>query len=248
MAKYHIEPNLLRKRVVLLTGAGDGIGAAVAEALAAYGARVILLGRTLKKLENVYTKIVDAGHPVPLVLAMELRTATENHYEALAKQIEQKFGRLDGLIHNAAVLGTLTPIQHYDARLWAHIFHVNVHAAFMLTKACLPLLKLSREASILFSSANVGHRGQAYWGAYAASKAATDNLAQVLAEELEVNTSVRVNCIDPGAVRTRMHSLAYPGKDPIALLDPTDITKVYLYLMGPNSSGITGERFHAQDR
>jgi NAD(P)-dependent dehydrogenase (short-subunit alcohol dehydrogenase family) len=116
----------------------------------------------------------------------------------------------------------------------------------MLTKACIPLLKKGNEASLIFTTANVGFRGQAYWGAYAASKAATINLMEVLAEELEVNTDIRVNCIDPGPVRTRVHTSAYPGDDPSKVPAPEEITGVYLYLMGMDSAGVTGERFNAQ--
>ena len=243
MQEYHPQPNLLKDRVVLVTGAGDGIGAAVAQAYTAHGATVILLGRTQKKLEVVYDLIEKAGYTQPAIYPLELQLATPQDYKILAETIHQEFGRLDGLLHNAAVLGTLTPIEHYDNRLWAHVLHVNLNAPFMLTKACLPLLKKSGEASIIFTSANVGYRGQAYWGAYAVSKAATENLMEILAEELEVNTNIRVNSIDPGRVRTRMNALAYPGDNPNDLPLPKDITPVYLYLMGPDSSGIIGERF-----
>lgn len=245
MAKYQAPANLLKDRIILVTGAGDGIGTAVAEAYAAHGATVILLGRTQKKLEAVYDRIVEAGNPQPAIMPFDLQTATEHLHQLLAAKLEQTFGHLDGLLNNAAILGTLTPIEHYNDQLWQKVFQVNCHAPFLLTKVCLPLLKKSDDASLLFSTANVGHRGQAYWGAYAASKAALENFAQILAEELEVNTTIRVNCIDPGRVRTRMHALAYPGKDPNDAADPKDITNVYLYLMGRDSSGITGERFPA---
>jgi NAD(P)-dependent dehydrogenase (short-subunit alcohol dehydrogenase family) len=246
MAKYIPEKDLLKDRVILVTGAGDGIGAAVAKDYAKHGATVILLGRTQKKLEKVYDDIVAAGWSEPAIYPIELQSATPKDYALMAKTIHEEFGRLDGLLHNAATLGTLTPIEHYDPRLWIHVMHVNVNAAFMMTKACLPLLKKGKEASLIFTTAAVGFRGQAYWGAYAASKAATINLMEVLAEELEVNTDIRVNCIDPGPVRTRMHTAAYPGKNTNEVPPPKDITGVYLYLMGPESSGVTGERFNAQ--
>jgi len=243
MQVYHPINNLLKDRVILVTGAGDGIGAAVAQDYAKYGATVILLGRTQKKLEKVYDLIEDAGYPQPAIYPLELQLATPKDYKILAATIQREFGRLDGLVHNAAVLGTLTPLEHYDNRLWAHVLHVNLNAPFMLTKACLPLLKEAEEASIIFTSANVGYKGQAYWGAYAVSKAAVENLMEILSEELEVNTNIRVNSVDPGRVRTRMNALAYPGDDPNTLPSPKDITAVYLYLMGPDSSGVTGERF-----
>ena len=243
MQEYHPPKGLLNDKVILVTGAGDGIGAAVAQDLAKYGATVILLGRTQKKLEAVYDLIENAGYPQPAIYPLELQLATPKDYKILAATIHKEFGRLDGLLHNAAVLGTLTPIEHYDNRLWAHVLHVNLNAPFMMTKACLPLLKKAKEASVIFTSANVGYKGQAYWGAYAVSKAATENLMEILSEELEVNTNIRVNSVDPGRVRTRMNALAYPGDDPSDVPPPKDITAVYLYLLGPDSEGVTGERF-----
>jgi len=243
MQEYHPSPDLLKGRVILVTGAGDGIGAAAAQELAKHGATVVLLGRTQKKLEAVYDLIEQAGYTQPAIYPMELQLATPKEYKVLAATIHREFGRLDGLLHNAAVLGTLTPIEHYDNRLWAHVLHVNLNAPFMLTKACLPLLKKSPEASVVFTSANVGYKGQAYWGAYAVSKAASENLMEILSEELEVNTNIRVNSIDPGRVRTRMNALAYPGDNPSKLPTPRQIMAVYLYLMGPDSTGVTGERF-----
>ena len=243
MQEYHPPKGLLNDKVILVTGAGDGIGAAVAQDLAKFGATVILLGRTQKKLEAVYDLIENAGYPQPAIYPMELQLATPKDYKILAATIHKEFGRLDGLLHNAAVLGTLTPIEHYDNRLWAHVIHVNLNAPFMMTKACLPLLKKANEASIVFTSANVGYKGQAYWGAYAVSKAATENLMEILSEELEVNTNIRVNSVDPGRVRTRMNALAYPGDNPADIPDPKDITAVYLYLLGRDSEGVTGERF-----
>lgn len=243
MQEYHPPKGLLNDKVILVTGAGDGIGAAVSMDLARYGATVILLGRTQKKLEAVYDKIENAGYPQPAIYPLELQLATPKDYKILAATIHKEFGRLDGLLHNAAVLGTLTPIEHYDNRLWAHVLHVNLNAPFMMTKACLPLLKKAKDASIVFTSANVGYKGQAYWGAYAVSKAATENLMEILAEELEVNTNIRVNSVDPGRVRTRMNALAYPGDNPADIPEPKDITPVYLYLFGSDSEGVTGERF-----
>lgn len=243
---YHPKPHCLKNRTIIVTGAGDGIGAAVSKAYASFGATVILLGRTQKKLEKVYDEIVEAGHPEPAIYPMELQTAMPVEYESLAQTIKAEFGNLDGLLHNAATLGTLTPIEHYDTRLWMHIMQVNINSVFFLTKTCLPLLKIKPDASIIFSMANVGYKGQAYWGAYAASKAATNNLMEVLAEELEVNTSVRVNCLDPGMVRTRMHALAYPGVDPTEIATPEQILNTYIYLMSEESAGVTGERFSAQ--
>lgn len=247
MATYNPALDLLEGKNILVTGAGDGIGAAVSKDLARHGATVILLGRSQEKLEQIYDEIEQAGYAQPAIYPLDLNTATHNDYVLLGKTLSSEFGHLDGLLQNAGVLGNLSPLEHYDLRIWRQVMHINLTAPLILTKVCLPLLKKAEDASIIFTSANVGFRGQAYWGAYSVSKAGINNLAEILAEELEVNTSIRVNVIDPGTVKTKMHSQAYPGDNDIQAADPDNITAVYVYLMGPDSSGVTGERFHAQD-
>ena len=239
-------PDCLNDKIILVSGAGDGIGRAVAIDYAAHGATVILLGRTQKKLEKVYDEIESAGYPQPAIYPLELQTAKPKDYRLLADTLTQEFGRLDGLLHNAAVLGTLTPLEHYDLRLWSHVVQVNLNAPYLLTRVCIPLLKKSDEASVIFTSANVGIRGQAYWGAYAITKAANENMMQILAEEFEANTNIRVNSIDPGQVRTRMHALAYPGSNPEDVPTPESITNMYVYLMSNECDGMTGEHIKAQ--
>lgn len=231
----------------MITGAGDGVGAAVSQDFAKYGATVILVGKSQGKLEHVYDAIEHQGYPQPAIYPMDFLTATHKDYLAMAKTLTDEFGRLDGLLHNAAMLGNLAPLEHYDLRLWHDTLHVNLSAPYVLTKVCLPLLRASDEASVIMTSANVGFRGQAYWGAYAVSKAGLNNVAEILAEELEVNTNIRVNIIDPGTVKTAMHNQAYPGDPANGVALPTEITSIYLYLMGADSSGVTGERFHAQE-
>ena len=236
---------------MLVTGAGSGIGRAVALALAQGGAQVILLGRTVKKLEAVHAEIAklakeNSGIPEASIVPLDLERALAADYEAVAAAIEQRYGRLDGLLHNAALLGTLTPIEQYEVPLFMRVMHVNVTAAFVLTQYLLPLLRKSADASVLFTSSGVGARGRAYWGAYAISKFAVEGMAQVLAPELESNTQVRVNIIDPGKVRTPMRRAAYPSEDQQTLPTPESLTAPYLALLGPASRGITGQRFQAQ--
>ncbi|HEY5701821.1 MAG TPA: YciK family oxidoreductase [Gammaproteobacteria bacterium] len=233
----------LRDRVILITGAGDGIGKAVALACARYGATVILLGRTVKKLEKVYDAIVAAGGAQPAIYPMDLLGATAQHFEELAENIGQAFGRLDGLLHNAAYLGALTSIDNADPGEWAKVFQVNTHAPFMLTRACLPILNQSNDASIVFTGASQSRPGKAYWGAYAASKAAAQCLMEVLADELESNANIRVNSIDPGPTRTRLRSVAYPAENPGTLKTAEDIAGRYVYLLGPESKPANGARF-----
>ena len=240
---YFPETKLLQDRKILVTGATNGIGATAAKTFAAHGATVILLGRNIKSLEIIYDIIVDAGHPQPAIYPLDLEGATDNDYEKLAQEIENEFYCLDGLLHNAARLDALMPIEQYDLKMWARLMQVNLTAPFLLTRACIPLMKKSADASMIFTSSGVAHRGRAYWGAYAASKAAGDNLMETLADELETNTNIRVNSIDPGAVRTKMRKLAFPGEDSLTLPEPKDIMATYLYLMGKDSKGQTGNIF-----
>jgi NAD(P)-dependent dehydrogenase (short-subunit alcohol dehydrogenase family) len=246
IASYSPAADLLHGRVILVTGAGAGIGAAAARTFAAHGATVVLLGRTVRKLEKIYDEIESAGHPQPAIYPMNLEGAKPEDYGDLAKTLDKEFGRLDGLLHNAALLGTLSPLELYDLKTWSRVLHVNLNAPFLMTRACLSVLKNSNDASVVFTGSAVGRHGKAYWGAYGISKAADENLMQIFADELETNTSIRVNSIDPGAVRTEMRARAYPGEDPQTLPSPEEIMNAYLYLMGPDSKGSTGQQFNAQ--
>ncbi|HET7369910.1 MAG TPA: YciK family oxidoreductase [Gammaproteobacteria bacterium] len=243
---YQPTPDLLKDRVILITGAGDGIGRAVAESFAAHGATAILLGRTTKKLEATYDAIMAADGPEPAIYPLDLEGANEADYHDLADNIQKEYGRLDGLLHNAGILGILSPIEHYDVATWQRVMHINVNAAFVLTQACLPLLYDSKDGSVVFTSSGVGRKGRAYWGAYAASKFATEGMMQILADETESRGTVRVNSINPGATRTKMRLAAYPAEDRSKLPEPKDIVGTYLYLFGPDSKGISGQTFDCQ--
>jgi len=240
---WQARDDYLRQRIILVTGAGSGIGAAVAVACARHGATVILLDKIVRNLEQVYDAIETAGGPQAAIYPMNLEGAAEKDYVDLGATLEKEFGRLDGLLHNAALLGALIPIANFETELWYKILQVNLNAPFLLTRVCLPLLTKSADASVLFNSDHAGRKGKAYWGAYAASKAATENFMQVLADELEANTPVRVNSIDPGPVATPLRALAYPGEDPATLAAPQDVVRPFLYLLGPDSKGISGQQF-----
>ncbi|NIR28816.1 MAG: YciK family oxidoreductase [Gammaproteobacteria bacterium] len=246
MRSYAPGPDLLAGRVILVTGAGEGIGRAASRAFAAHGATAVLLGRSVPALEAVYDAIADAGHPEPAIYPMDLEGASPPHYEELAERVGGEFGRLDGLLHNAAILGTLTALERYDVELWARVMQVNLHAPFLLTRSCLALLRRSRDASLLFTSAHVGRRGRAYWGAYGVSQFAVEGMMQTLADELEASPHIRVNSIDPGPVNTRMRAEAYPVEDKRALATPESIMPAYLFLMGPDSRGVSGRALSAQ--
>jgi NAD(P)-dependent dehydrogenase (short-subunit alcohol dehydrogenase family) len=243
---YTYPADLLEGRIILVTGASDGIGRALAIHAAGHGARVILHGRNAAKLESVYDEIEALdGAPRPAIAVLDLATAGSEAYTSLADSLTDEFGRLDGLVNNASILGERYSIEQYDAALWQKVMHVNVTATFAITQVCLPLLHQSGDASIIFTSSGVGRVGKPFWGAYAVSKFATEGLSQVLASEQE-HGSIRVNCINPGPVRTAMRRAAYPAEDRDALKTAAEILPTYMYLLGPDSKGVTGRSLDAQ--
>lgn len=245
-AGYVPAADLLKDKTIMVTGAGDGIGRAAALAYAAHGATVILVGRTESKLEAVYDQIEAAGRPRPALVAMDFAAASEENYIHLAEGLAGEFGHLDGLLHNASVLGERRPIESASWKAWEEVMQVNVNAQFLLTRYMLPLLQAAPSASVIFTSSGVGRVGKAYWGAYAVSKFATEGFMQVLASELENTSQIRVNCINPGATNTAMRRAAYPAEEPRTNPSPEGIMGVYLYLMGADSAGVTGVSFNAQ--
>ena len=246
MFDYTARPDLLQGRIILITGAGRGIGAAAALSYAAHGATVLLLGKTEDNLNEVYDQIEAAGYPQAAVIPFNLETALAHQYDELAAMVEREFGHLDGLLHNAAILGPRTPLEQLSGDNFMRVMQVNVNAMFMLTSTLLPLLKLSEDASVVFTSSSVGRKGRAYWGAYGVSKFATEGLMQTLADEVEGVAPVRANSVNPGATRTGMRAQAYPGENPASNPLPEAIMPVYLYLMGPDSRGVNGQAFDAQ--
>jgi NAD(P)-dependent dehydrogenase (short-subunit alcohol dehydrogenase family) len=243
---YEYADDLLRDRIILITGASDGIGKALALRAAALGAQVVLHGRNVKKLEKVYDELeAIEGAPRPSIAVIDLASANSESYTSLANSIEQEFGRLDGLVLNAGILGDRFSIEQYDAVLWQRVMHVNVTAAFAMTQVLLPLLHKSDDASVIFTSSGVGRIGRAFWGAYAVSKFATEGLSQVLADENRQG-NLRSNCINPGGTRTGMRLAAYPAEDRDKLKRPEEILAPYIYLLGPDSKGVTGQSIDAQ--
>ncbi len=235
----------LRGRVVAVTGAGDGIGRAVALAAASAGAELVLIGHTVRKLEQVHGEIAALGRAEASIAPLDLDEAVASDYDRLAAALRERYGRLDGLVHNAAILGTLAPIEHYDVPTWCRVLHVNLTAAFALTQVLLPALHASTDASIIFTSSGVARRPRAYWGAYAVSKAGVEAFAALLAQELET-TGARVNVLNPGAVRTRMRAQAFPAEDARTLSAPEDIVAPYLWLLSAASRGVTGQSLDCQ--
>lgn len=246
MHDYQPSPDLLRERVILVTGAAAGIGRAAARAFADYGARVILLDRERDPLDSLYDEIEAAGGPEPAIFPFDLQTHEEGAYLGLAATLEGAFHHLDGLLHNAAVAPLLSRIDDYDLSLWDQVLQVNLTAPFLLTQACLPLLRRAQDASVVFTSDRVGRAGRAYWGAYGVAKFGLEGLMQILAEETRDTSPIRVNSIDPGPVRTQLRARLYPGEAHERLAAPDAILSLYLYLMGPDSLGVTGQALSAQ--
>lgn len=242
MQDYQPKQALLKDRNILVTGAGSGIGRAVARAFAEYGATVILLGRNKGKLEETYDSIEAAECPTPALIPFDLEKAPTNDYYALGETLHNEFGALHGLVHCAAQLSLLSRIDDYDLETWNKVIQVNLTAPFILTQACLPLLRRADDASVIFTSDRIGRKGKAYWGAYAVSKSGIEGLMETLADELE-NSHIRVNSIAPGPTRTALRAWAFPGEDPQNLPRPESRVMNYLYLAGPDSAGITGMKF-----
>lgn len=243
---YQAREGLLKDRVILVTGASDGIGKALATRCAELDATVILHGRNVSKLESVYDDIVAIdGAQRPSIACMDLATADGEAYSSLAESIEQQFGRLDGLVNNASILGDRMALDQYDIGTFQRVMHINLTATFAVTQVCIPLLRQSEDASVIFTSSGVGRKGRAFWGAYSISKFGTEAMMQILADENRAG-KLRFNCINPGAVRTKMRLEAYPAEDREKLKTPEEILGPYLYLLGPDSVGVTGESLDAQ--
>lgn len=239
----------LAGRVILVTGAGDGIGRAVAVECARHGATVVLLGRTQAKLEQTYDAIEQLGAPRPAILPLDLGASTVAEFVGVAETLHAEYGRLDGLAHVAGVLGARTPLDHYDAKVWTHVLAVNLTAPFLLTQALLPLLRKGRTPSVVFTSSGVGRKGRAFWGAYAASKFGLEGLMQVWADECDGgSTPVRMNSLNPGPVRTKMRLEAYPGEDRDKLATPEAIAPAFVYLLSDAAAGKTGRAFELATR
>lgn len=242
---YQPQRHLLKDRIILVTGASDGIGREAALTYARYSASVILLGRNDEKLRAVAQEIEREGGIPARWFTLDLLTCTPQACQQLAQQISMHYPRLDGVLHNAGLLGDICPMDEQKPEVWQQVMQVNVNGTFMLTQALLPLLLRSESGSLVFTSSSVGRQGRANWGAYAVSKFATEGMMQVLADEYQ-SRHLRVNCINPGGTRTGMRASAFPTEDPLKLKTPADIMPVYLWLMGDDSRRKTGMTFDAQ--
>ena len=244
--RYQPDPNCLQDKVILVTGAGDGIGHAAAKTFAFYGADVVLVGRTRSKLESVFDWITTETSTRPVIVPCDLHKLDDGSADALHDSIADGYGRLDGLLHNASALGPRVPIALYPSTQWQQVMQVNVFAPFLLTRTLLPLMNAATAASVVMTSSTVGRKGRAYWGAYAVSKHALEGLMEVLADEHEHAGVVRINSVNPGATRTAMRAAAYPAEDPATISRPEAKMDILVYLMADASIGITGRALDAR--
>ncbi|MBP2166864.1 NAD(P)-dependent dehydrogenase (short-subunit alcohol dehydrogenase family) [Erwinia toletana] len=242
---YQPKSDLLNHRIILVTGASDGIGREAALTYARYGAELVLLGRNAQKLQQVSDEVNALGKGSARWFTLDMEQATPESCQQLAETVGQHYPRLDGVLHNAGVLGDIVPLEQLQPAVWQQVMQVNVDATFFLTQALLPLLLKSDSGSLVFTSSSVGRTGRAGWGAYAVSKFATEGMMQVLADEYD-SRHLRVNCINPGGTRTKMRASAFPQEDAAKLKTPADIMPLYLYLMGDDSRRKTGVSYDAQ--
>lgn len=244
---FEIHEQSLSDKVILVTGAGDGIGRTAAITFAQAGAEVILLGKTVNKLEKVHDDILEMGCKQPCILPLDLRGATDSDYQGMASTISGQFKKLDGVLFNASVLGNLCPFEQIKTSEYEEVMQVNLNSQFLIVKSLLPLLRQTGLASVAFTTSTVGRTGRAFWGTYSISKFATEGMMQVLADEHK-NSTLRFNCINPGATRTNMRAKAFPAEDPKTLKTADDIMPTYVYLMSDISRGITGQSLDCQPK
>jgi NAD(P)-dependent dehydrogenase (short-subunit alcohol dehydrogenase family) len=235
----------MQGRVILVTGAGSGLGSVAAQACAAEGACVVLLDKIVSRLEKLHDDIVAAGHTQPAIYPLDLSKATEADYAELAEILQNQFGMLHGLLHSAADLGTPGPLADIKSTQWDNLLKVNLCAAHGLTRALLPLLQAAGDASVVFTSDSSARLGKAYWGAYGVAKIALEGLARMWAEELESAGLVRVNVLVPGPVNSPMRRRSHPGELAELNPPPDSMAGRYVHLLGPASRGVHGQIIQA---
>lgn len=245
-AEWMSAPNELEGKTILVTGATGGIGRAVSVACAAAGAEVLLQGRNEAALDALYDDIMALSGSAPGIVPLDLQVQDPAIYDTLRDELASAGGKLDGLIHNASVLGERRALAQTSPQSWNEVIQVNLTAQFLLTRALMPLLEAAPLASVLLTSSGVGRKGKAYWGAYAVSKFATEGFMQVLADELGETSNIRVNSLNPGAMNTRMRRAAYPGEPPDNNPAPEALSHHWVYLMSDASRHLHGQALSAQ--
>lgn len=227
---YNAKANCLKDKTILVTGAADGIGKAVTIALAEHGATVLMLDKKARHLEKLYDQIVQRGSNEPVILPIDLMDISPESATGLAQSVYDEVGHIDGLLHNAAELGSPSPLDQYDMAYWQSVMQINLQAPYLLTRAFLPLLKQAHTTNLIFTSADVGRNALAYWGAYAIAYAGLESQMTLWAEELENTSNIKVNSLDPGPVRTSFRRRSHPGESQESLVTPQKITPAYVKL------------------
>lgn len=238
-----VPPVDLHGRVVLVTGASGGLGSALSLALAARGATVVLHGRVVRKLESLYDAIVALGAPEPTILPLDLASAGPDDASTAASALAAQLGRLDALLHVAATLGSLGPLEHQSFDAWQRVLRVNVTAAMLLTRTLLPLLREAPDAAVVFTLDHRARDPRAYWGAYGASKAGLAALAATFADESDQRANLRVNAVIPGPMRSPLRMLTHPGEDKSVLPPPEALAPLYVHLVAGQSKADSGRAY-----
>jgi len=238
---YRPAGDLLRGRVILVTGASSGLGRAASLAYARHGATVALLARNEQRLEAVYDEILAAGGPEPAMFPFDLAQADARALELLAGTLGHHLGRLDGMLHSAHSFFSLTPLALQTLEQWLELFRVNLIAPFALTRACLPLLMEAPQASVVFSGDQHGHQPAAYWGGYAVAKAGLETLTRLWTDELDASPQLRINTLVPGPVASPLRARTHPGLPLDTPPGIDDVLPYYLYLMGPDGAQVRGQ-------
>lgn len=246
-SSYEAPSNALNDKTIIITGAGDGIGKQAAITFAKHGAELILLGKTVSKLESTYDEIVNNGGRQPAIVPIDFKGASLKNYQDMVTSIEGQYKKIDVVLFNASILGNLCPFHEIKESEFLDVNQVNLNSQFFMTQALLPLLKQNKNASVIYTTSSVGRTGRAFWGTYSISKFATEGMMQVLADEYQ-NSGIRFNCINPGATRTSMRAQAFPGEKQALLKTPEDIMATHLYLASDDSLGVNGQSLDCQPK
>ena len=225
----------MKNKVILITGANKGIGKTLSLEFSKMGVNIVLLGRNEESLDSVYDEIITTTSTKPLIIKCDLSNIDINSAKQISDEIMGVYGRLDGVIFNAAKLGKMSTIEDYEEDIWKEVFNINLHSAFIITKEILPALKAAPNGRIIFTSSGVAEVGKAFWGAYSASKFAVKGLAEILRDELDTTSNVKVFNYDPGKTRTSMRALAYPAENPQDLKEPKALFNDYLWFFSDES-------------